>query len=219
MRISPPERLPRFLRLGALAVAVGLAASACKEDPGVTITRSTPTSYDAGIPSPEAVGTPLPPRTPEELTTLLLGSREPLPGLPPAKYALEATEFATAAPGMPKSARGVRYIIDGPDLENSVTYWLYASAADAHADWATLLEGHDFPPERLDGLGGGYPGRVFNNLSPARDVGTTRVYVLAGQTIIEVVSSVAQQSPFGNVENATELTQIALAHLLAVNPP
>jgi hypothetical protein len=205
------------LRAGAAVLVMlgGSLLAACEPEQEVILIRPTPTGVDAADQTPETKGTPLAQLAPDDLVARLLGESVPLPGLPPA-FSVNTTELLSSAPNMPKLASGLRYTIDGPDLENSVTYYLHANAEDAFEDFGTVLAG-PFPPQRLDGLG--YQARIISSGSPAGDVGTTRIYILAGQTIIECVSSVAQETPTGDIANVTELARVAVAHLVAVAPP
>ncbi len=217
MRLSHPC-WPRLRGPLLLAVLVSsLALGGCEPESGVTIVRPTPTStpVEAADQTPESKGTPLVEFAPEELAKRLLGGIDPLPGLPPT-YRVETSEIILEEPTMPKLARGVRYTLDGPDLVNSVTYYIHTTPADAHEDLGAALNG-PFPSERLDGLG--YPARVVSSGSADSQVGTTIIYITAGQTIIESVSSVAGTSTLGNLANATEQARIAIAHLSAVAPP
>ncbi len=111
---------------------------------------------------------------------------------------------------MPKLDRAIVFELKGPDRTNTLTFYLHKSAADATEDFGTALNGVT-QSERTDGFG--YTARVLNFGSSNRQVGTTRILILTGQTIIESISSVAAESPFGNFDHAAEIARFAVAYL------
>ena len=167
-----------------------------------------PTVSDAADKTPEVTGGVLPNVAPETLASRLLGGLEPLPGLPPA-YAVDTTEILRTDPAMPKLDRAVRYTLKGPDHTNTVTFYLHKTAVDAQEDFGMALAGAT-QSEQVEGFG--YTARVLNFGSADRQLGTTRILVLTGQAVIESVSSVAAQSPFGDFRHAAEIVRVAIAY-------
>jgi hypothetical protein len=179
----------------------------------VTLTRPTPTAVEFADETPEGLaGTPVPEQPVEQLLARLLGGGEPLPGLPPAKYRVDETTPLSAAdvPAMPKMVRGLRFTIAGPDKENSVSFYIHANSADARADFYKAIGG-PVPATRIDSLG--YVARAINTGAGAAEsdrTGTTRIYVVAGQTVIETSSTLAGVDPQGSLANALELASVAV---------
>lgn len=194
-----------------LVTVVSAVGAACGADEAPKLIRPTPTAPAAVDETPDPRGQSLPLLAPEELSTRLVGGSDPLSGLS-ALYAVDTTEIVRSDPVMQRLDRGVRYTLKGPDRTNVVTFYIFKSAEDARNDMSAVA-GLAFRPETVDGLG--YPARQVVEQSADKEIGTTRVLVLVGQTVIESTSTLGLGNPGGSFEHAREVATAAIAYLEA----
>lgn len=198
--------------LALLFLAVSsLALVACGDDPAPKLIRPTPTAPAAVDETPDTQGRSLPLLAPDELSARLVGGNDPLSGLSPL-YAIDTTEIVRSDAIMQRLDRGVRFTLKGPDRTNVVTFYVFKSAEDARNDMSAVA-GLAFRPETVDGLG--YPTRQVVEQSSDKEIGTTRVLVLVGQTVIESTSTLGLANPGGSFEHAKEVAIAAIAYLEA----
>lgn len=192
-----------------LLVTLALAVTSCGDDPAPQLIRPTPTAPAAVDETPDPQGQALPLLPPEELSSRLVGGSEPLAGLSPL-YAIDTTEIIRSDPVMQRLDRGVRFTLRGPDRTNVVTFYIFKSAEDARNDMSAVA-GLAFRPEVIDGLG--YPARQVVEQSANKEIGTTRLLVLVGQTVIESTSTLGLGNPGGSFEHAREVAIAAIAYV------
>lgn len=143
----------------------------------------------------------------------MLGGERPFATLP-AGYSVSETSVVRSDPLVPRLDRAVRFTLAGPDFANAVTFYLHADEAAARASYSDITALRRVRPDPVEGLD--FPAKAIAYASPDRQQGSTSIYLLAGQVLIEATSTLAVTTPGGQFAHAYELAAAARDHLLAV---